>query len=114
MRLRAPAATGWRVLLFAAAAGICWFAFTPDPPPVGAGVWDKFQHLFAFGVLAVLAHRAYPRASFAAHIGGLLAFGIFIELVQSQIPERSAEVADVAADLCGVLLVLPLRRWLTS
>jgi VanZ family protein len=115
--MRWPALAGWRVILFAAAAGICWLAFTPNPPPIGDGVWDKFQHLFAFGVLSLLAHRAYPRASVAAHIGGLLAFGIFIELVQSQIPQRSAEVADVLADLCGVLLVLivlRLRKWLTS
>lgn len=114
MTMRSPALAGWRALLLAAAAGICWLAFTPNPPPAGAGVWDKFQHLFAFGVLALLAHRAWPRAGITAHIGGLLAFGIFIELVQSQVPQRSAEAADVVADLCGVLLVLPLRRWLTS
>jgi VanZ family protein len=110
----APAATGWRVLLVAAAAGICWFAFTPNPPPAGANVWDKAQHLFAFAVLATLARLAYPRARLAAQLGGLLAFGVFIELLQSQIPQRSAEIADVVADFCGALFVLPLRRWLTS
>ena len=114
LTMRLSALAGWRILLLAAAAGICWLAFTPNPPPIGESVWDKFQHLFAFGVLALPAHRAYPRARVARHVGALLAFGIFIELVQSQIPQRSAEVADVLADLCGVLLVLPLRRWLTS
>jgi VanZ family protein len=110
----APATTGWRVLLLAAAAGICWFAFTPNPPPASVALWDKSQHLFAFAVLAALARLAYPRAGLAPQLGALLAFGVFIELVQSQIPERSAEIADLAADLGGALLVLPLRRWLTS
>jgi VanZ family protein len=42
---------------------------------------------------------------------GLLAFGVFIELVQSQIPGRDAEAMDVVADSIGILGGL-LLAWL--
>jgi VanZ family protein len=108
----APAVTGWRLLLLAAAAGVCWLAFTPHPPPAVQHVWDKAQHIGAFVVLGVCARRGWPGTRGVLAFGALLAFGVFIELVQSQIPGRSADVEDVLADGVGALLGLALAGWL--
>ena len=106
----APASTGWRVLLAAAVLGVCWLAFSPKPPPVANTGWDKLNHFFAFTVLAFCAERAFRPRDWR-HPGvplALLAFGAAIELVQSQVPGRSAEVADVFADAVGIVAGLLL------
>ena len=46
----------------------------------------------------------------------LLFYGILIELLQSRLPYRQAEAADVESDLCGILLgwilvAIGLRHW---
>lgn len=100
----APAMFGWRALLTAAVLGVCWLAFRQHPLPTADTGWDKLNHFSAFAVLAFCAERGFrlrgwrlPGVPLA-----LLAFGVLIELVQSQIPGRSAEVADVLADAAGI------------
>lgn len=106
----APAGTGWRVLLGVLAAAVCWLAFSPAPPPAIDTGWDKLNHAIAFAALAFCAARGFAPQSSLAIPAALLAFGGFIELVQSQLPGRSAEVADLLADAVGITVVLVLRR----
>lgn len=97
-----PAAHGWRVLLAVAMLGICWLAFDPHPPTAVDTGWDKLNHLSAFATLAFCAERGFGWPAWRRSSIGLLGFGIFIELVQSQIPGRSAEAADVLGDAVGI------------
>jgi len=117
---RAPATTGWRALLALLALAVCWLAFTPNPPPQIDTGWDKLNHVLAFASMAFCASRGFHHAP-RRHLGvplGLLAFGVFIELVQSQIPGRSAEARDVLADAVGIaaglLLATTWRRFVRA
>lgn len=118
----ATAATGararpaWRVLLLALMAAVCTLAFAPAPPEAVDTGWDKGNHALAFAVLAVVAALAFwpaRRRDLWLTIG-LLAFGAFIEVVQTQIPGRAGEWPDLVADATGIaagLLLLGGLRW---
>jgi VanZ family protein len=108
-----PATTGWRAALAVLVVAVCGLAFTPVPPPEADTGWDKANHVLAFAVLTACAVRAFPAAGAVALAVTGLAFGGFIEGVQSQIPGRSAEWADVLADAVGIaigLMAMLLRR----
>ncbi len=100
----------WQVLLALLVLAVCVLAFMPHPPPALDTGWDKRNHLLAFGSLAFVAELAFwpSRWRRLKVLLGLLAFGGFIELVQSQIPERSAEWGDLLADGLGIALGLAL------
>ena len=106
----------WKWLLLAFAAVSAYFAFGPASPPLALAVWDKANHVAAFAAMGVAAALAQP-ASWR-HAGtaaaGLLLYGVFIELVQSFLPARFADAADLLADglgaACGLLLAAALRR----
>jgi VanZ family protein len=105
---RASALTGWRTLLALLVLAACWLAFTPNPPPQIDTGWDKANHFLCFGALAFVALRAFPTGHrrHAAIAQGGLAFGLFIEAVQSRIPGRDAEALDILADSVGLALAL--------
>jgi VanZ family protein len=84
---------------------------------------DKLGHALAFGALAgtqlwgLWALGRGPRRLFPlfAALGSTLMGGV-LELVQTQIPARSADILDWAADAAGALIVavvmqLLLLRW---
>lgn len=99
---------GWQLILVILALVICWLAFSPAPPPAADTGWDKANHGLAFGVLAVTAELAFwplPRRRWR-NAFWLLAFGAFIELVQTQIPERTGEWPDLLADGVGIAIGL--------
>jgi VanZ family protein len=89
-------------------------------PGTGRSMWlnDKWAHFLAFFILmtwfsGVFRARAAPWVAL-----GLLGFGILIELIQSRLPHRSAELADVLFDAGGILLAWGLAtagagRWTT-
>lgn len=98
----------WRVLFLAVVLGASWLAFSPHPPPAADLGWDKANHFTAFGTLAFIGLQglaAGPRRRWIV-LATLLAYGIGIELVQSQIPGRDAEAADVLADMIGAVIGL--------
>ena len=72
---------------------------------------DKMAHFFVFGLLATLFCRYNPRT--ALHLSqGLLAitltslFGLSDELHQSVNPDRTFELADLAADIAGAVVAI--------
>jgi len=77
---------------------------------------DKAAHFLAFMLLMVWFCGVF-RPPFTPLVAvGLLAFGILIELLQSRLPYRSAEIADALYDLGGItagwlLAVLGASRW---
>jgi VanZ family protein len=76
------------------------FAVPPKQPNMMPN--DKLTHFFAFFTLAFLTSQ-----SLLIHVRFQLAllgcYGLLIELVQSQLPYRTASIADFAADSAGAL-----------
>ena len=109
---------GWRVMLLITMAVVSWFAFVPDPGGPRFAQADKLNHLLAFGTLgglAALCTAAGRRPALLAMLG-LLAYGGFIELVQTQLPTRHGDWADMLADGAGIVLgqlaaAALRRRW---
>ncbi|WP_163835275.1 VanZ family protein [Spartinivicinus ruber] len=93
---------------------ISWLAFSPKPDFVLANFGDKFKHFAAFGYLAYLLDSSFPKTRFSfAKVLTLLGYGLFIELVQSFLPNRSASGLDVLADIGGIFcywLLTPLWK----
>lgn len=108
--MAAPALRGWRALLAALVLGVAWLAFDPAPPRGADLGWDKLNHATAFACQALAACRAFPAARRARIALALLAYGAFIEAVQSLLPTRDAEVADILADAVGIGAGLLLDR----
>ncbi len=92
---------------------VSWLAFTPNPPPQIDLGWDKANHASAFATLLISASWAWPLRRRWAPLG-LLAYGVFIEIVQSFIPGRDGDWHDVVADAVGLLVGLLLLAILTK
>jgi len=87
------------------------------------GVGDKFNHFFAYFILAVLLYLTLSfqekslliqRNDALLTIVIVLLYGVLDELHQMLIPGRSAEFLDWAADavgaICGVLIISSLLK----
>lgn len=102
-------------LFFVMIAVISALAFSPKAPGLDIQHFDKVNHLAAFSSLTLIALLAFSSSAVRVCLG-LLGYGIAIELIQSQLPNRFASLADVAADGVGILLGLGLylltEKWL--
>ena len=67
---------------------------------------DKWAHAIMFCLLAIWFAGQYRPRSYWRIAGGLLAFGILIELCQRMVGYRSAEWLDIGADVGGVAIGL--------
>ncbi|GMU44309.1 MAG: hypothetical protein AMXMBFR25_22950 [Lysobacterales bacterium] len=78
---------------------------------------DKLHHALAYAVLMLYFGQLTRRRALIA--AALIGYGIAIELLQSQMPSRSAELVDLLANLVGMgfgalLLRSPAGRWLNA
>lgn len=92
----------WIVAMLAVLAAT--LAPLPEVPDLPTNT-DKLVHLACYlvlGTLAVLAQRSRRNGLVAAM--AMVVFGIGIEIVQGQLPWRSFEWADIAANLAGVVV----------
>jgi VanZ family protein len=92
-----------RIAFWACAVAVLALSLAPVTTPMPSTGWDKTNHLLAFSALAFLGRGAFPGRAVAV-LGGLLAYGGLIEVLQSFTPDRSAEWADLLADVMGLLL----------
>ena len=87
------------------------------------GIGDKFNHFFAYFILAILLYLTLSfqekslflqRNAALLTIAVVLLYGVLDELHQMLIPGRSAEFLDWAADavgaICGVLIISSLLK----
>lgn len=104
----------WRAVLLLLMCVATWFAFIPAQASVHPDGIDKVEHLLAFAALGVAASFASdPGLQRLARAGaGLMLYGGFIELVQTQLPTRQGDWADVLADGLGVAAGLALAALL--
>ncbi len=106
----------FRMAFIGACAGVLFLALKPQPVQAVFTNADKVYHLLAFGVLSGLSLLAWPCVSPLWSVLLLSVLGGGIELIQSLEPTREAQLSDLLADLCGIVLGLALaffpRRWL--
>ncbi len=96
----------WRVLLLLLLVVISWLAFRVPPQGDEFAQADKVKHIAAFAALALVG-RLCGRPSglnLLIVVGGLLLYGGLIEIVQTQLPYRQGDWADLLADSLGILL----------
>lgn len=98
---------------------VAWGCLQPPGPDDTPWFWgaDKVIHLSTYSLLYISAWLAFPGAllSWTLHIC-LLAYGLFIEALQSLTTYRSAELADMLANAAGLglgcfVLYLAAGRW---
>ena len=99
----------WRSLLGLLVCIITYLALTPAPPPQATFGWDKLNHIAAFGALGGVATMGFAGA-WARTGGGLIAYGVLIEVLQSFTPARNAEWGDLLADGVGITVGMPAAR----
>ncbi|WP_293884170.1 hypothetical protein [Sphingomonas sp.] len=91
-------------------------ALLPRPPKLFLDQFgDKFEHMTAFAVMALLAAIAYPSARLTRIAERLSFLGALIEVVQS-IPalHRDCDIMDWVADTSSIIVMLSLValiRW---
>ena len=87
---------------------ICYSTFTPSEGNFSILFLDKILHFGAFFLLSFLLDRS-TRRPLIYHKGliiFLVIFAVSIEIIQSFLPYRSAEMLDFVSDLSGILVYL--------
>ncbi len=104
MNVRDSRERGLRLLLFWPPLLLCtYLALVPNPDDIVIGLPDTFQHALAFAYLTFALWWVHYESSLGFEvIGWMVGYGILLELVQSFLPERSAEFRDVAIDAVGI------------
>jgi len=122
-------AVGLVLVFWLLLAATTWLALTPSPPEPVTRVSDVLLHALAFTTLTfllILAHLAGTggqgaHGAPATRLRGyrhwwavplMLLYGVALELLQSRVPERSAEFKDVWVDVAGIVVGLCLAIWL--
>lgn len=96
---------GFKLLLSLALILVTWQAFSPQPLQDAANINDKLGHGLVFLFLSAIVDHAFATSKFGLKKSAyLLAYGIFIEVVQHFIPERSFSILDMVADSAGIFL----------
>lgn len=86
-------------------------AFTSSSPEISSWFSDKFNHALAFLVLALLLDQTQDKMPFwRGLILPLVAYGLFIEIVQGQLGYREMSLLDVGADCTGLLIYALLQE----
>ena len=95
----------WRLLTVLLIVAVSYLALTPTPPPSVDFGWDKLNHALAFTALACSAYLGHPasRRARLLWLCVLLAFGGLIEVLQSFVPDRSAQWGDLLSDAVGIV-----------
>lgn len=104
---------GWLPLAIVTA-GICVLSVVP-PPTLETGDFefgDKINHCAAMMTVVLMVVRAIrwqrgvrnPRRELVMGASYAFIFSVLIEIVQGWIPNRSSDLADLAADSVGIIL----------
>jgi VanZ family protein len=72
---------------------------------------DKLLHLGGYGLAMILVTLAYPQISRYKTVALLFTYSLSIEIAQLFAVNRYFEVADLAANLIGILLAIYLMKF---
>jgi VanZ family protein len=87
-------------------------AFAPQGVPLPFSMTDVALHLFTFTYLtAALGNACFRLSRWWVPAPWMLVYGVLLELVQSLIPARSAELKDIAVDVSGIAIGLVVWRF---
>ena len=75
---------------------------------------DKLLHIAAYGLGAILMLLAYPNANQKINAILLFIYGLSIEIAQLFAENRYFEVADLVANLIGILLAIYLMKFIRA
>ena len=75
---------------------------------------DKLAHLMVYAALTVLAYLAYQRVAMLWLVAALLMYSVGLEVGQYFVPGRFLSLADVIANILGLLLGSAICRWLNK
>lgn len=89
-----------------------YLALTPSPPESVFRVSDVVLHALAFSYLTFALGLAYSSLRIPVLAAWMLAYGLFIELVQSLEVERQAEIKDLVVDGAGIIVGIGMLKWL--
>ncbi len=98
----------WRLASVVLMAVVLGFALLPeiwswgDQFVPGFELADKWMHGLTFAGLAIWYSGQYARHAYWRLAAGLFIFGAFIEVCQSVTTYRTAEIADLVADVVGI------------
>ena len=77
----------------------------PNETRPETGLWDKWEHILAYAVLALAGGIGFKGWRSLLVLGlGLVVLGAGLELAQSVIPDRDGSLADAAANFVGVAI----------
>jgi len=96
--------TRTKVLFWTAFFSIAALSFMPsyDPLPDFVSFSDILNHFSAFFILYTLHTFAFANVTTFRRITLFLAYGLFIEMVQSFLPTRDASLTDFAVDTVAI------------
>lgn len=95
------------ILLTLWSAALAFASLQPRRPDwTHASGSHRISHIVCFGVLTVLAARAFSRRFFTFALPGCILFGAALELAQRSIFHISLEWSDIRDDTIGVLLAV--------
>lgn len=98
----------WRLAFWGQCVVVTVLMLWPRPPAVtDLTGWDKLNHALAFAGPALAGLLARPRrgmATGALLLTALLAWGGALELLQSALPPRQGDWADLLADAVGLAI----------
>ena len=72
--------------------------------PISFEYMDKLLHIAAYILATILVLLAYPHANQKINVILLFSYGFSIEIAQLFAENRYFEVADLLANLCGIVL----------
>jgi VanZ family protein len=72
-------------------------------------IWDKIQHLVAYGAMVLAGLIAYPRYVWRV-MAVTIAYGIAIEFLQRLVPGRFPSFGDAVANTLGAVMALFMMR----
>lgn len=94
-----------RIAFLAALLAVTVVSLTPQPDLPEIELWDKWQHVAAYAILALLAAPVFEGRDARWTIAmGLSLWGGLLELGQLFVPGRSSDWLDAAANAAGVVL----------
>ena len=107
-RSRRALSSAFKLTFVGATLMVAVLSLLPGNDLPAVGISDKFEHIIAYAVLALLGGLEIPGETVLLAVG-LSALGVAMEICQMVVPGRSAEIGDAVADAIGVgLSLVPL------